>query len=89
MEKNDILINKISVPTTITIEKPHLFKPSMIELPIAIKVSPIDFLDTLDRNITEDVDEIDIIFASDLDDFTFSHSMTQPKPMIEIIKKVY
>ena len=31
-KKNNVLINKISVPSTITFQKPHLFKPSMIEL---------------------------------------------------------
>ena len=38
-KKKDLLINKISIPSTITIEKPHLFKPCMIELPIVIRVS--------------------------------------------------
>ena len=81
-KKNDILIKKISVPSKITLEKPHLFKPSMIELPIVIRMSPLDFLDTFDRNIYNEVDEIKIIFISDLDDITFSHYMTQPKPML-------
>ena len=81
-KKNNILINKISVPSISTLEKPHLFKPSMSELPIVIRVSPFDFLDTFDGNINNEVDEIDIIFISDLDDTTFSHYMTQPKLMI-------
>ena len=85
-----MLINKISVPSTITQEKPHLFKPSMIELPIVIRVSPIDFQDTFDKNITEEVDEIDILFTSDLDDITFSLHMDQPKSMIQRkLKKIY
>ena len=47
-EKHDALINMISVPSTITLEKPHLFKSGMIELPIVIILSP---LDTFGRNI--------------------------------------
>ena len=81
--KNDVLINKISVPSTITLEKPHLFKPCMIELPVVIEESPLDFLDTFDRNIDNEVDGINVIFISDLDDFTFSHYMTQSKSMIQ------
>ena len=77
-----MLINKISVPSIITLEKPHLFKPSMIELPIVIRVSCLDFLDTFDRNINNEVDELNIIFISDLDDMKFSHYMDQPKSML-------
>ena len=54
----------------------------MIELPIVLRASPIDFLDTIDKNIIEEIDEIDIIFTSDLHDITFSLYMTQPKSMI-------
>ena len=55
----------------------------MIELPIELRVSPLDFLVTFDRNINNGVDEINIIFISDFDDITFSHYMTQPKSMIQ------
>ena len=79
-KKNEVFINKISDPSTITLEKRHLFQPSMIELPIVIRVSPLDFLDTLDRKINNEVDEINIIFISDL--MTFSHYMAQPKSML-------
>ena len=78
-KKNEVLKNKISVPSTITPEKPHLFQPSMIELPIVIRLSPIDFLNTFDKNINNEVDEINIILISDLEDMTFSHYMAQPK----------
>ena len=81
-KKSDVLINKISVPSTITLEKPHLFKLSMIEVPIVIRVSPLDFLDTFDRNIKNEVDEIVIIFISDLKDVTFTRYMTQPRSML-------
>ena len=74
-------INKISVPSTITLEKPHLFKPRINELPRVIRVSPLAFLDTFDRNINNEVDEINIIFISNLEDMTFFPSMAQPKSM--------
>ena len=74
-KKNDVIINEISVPITITLEKPHLFTPSMIELPIVTRVSLLDFLYTFHKNITEELDEIDIIFTSDLKDMTFLHYM--------------
>ena len=81
-KKNEKIINKISVPSTITLEKPHLFEPSMVALPIDISVSPVDFLDTFDRNIKDEVDEIVIIIISDLRDKTFSHHMAQPRSML-------
>ena len=77
-----MLIKKISVPSTITLERPHLFKSSRIELPIVLRVSALEFLDTVDKNITEEVDKIDIIFIFDLNDITFSRYMTQPKSML-------
>ena len=52
--KNDVLKNKISVPSLITIQKPLLFKPTMTELPIVERVPPFDFLDTFDRNCIND-----------------------------------
>ena len=79
---NEVLINEISVPSKVTLEKPHLFKPSMVELPIVISVSPLIFLDTFDRNINNEVDEINIIFITDLKDMTISHYMAQPKSML-------
>ena len=78
-----MLINKISVPSTITLEKPHLFKTCMIELPIVIGVARLDFLDTLDKNINDEVDEIHIIFISNLKYITFFHYMDRPKSMIQ------
>ena len=71
VEKNDKLINKISIPSTITLEKPHLFQSSMIELPIVVRVSPLDFLSTIDGTINNEVDEKNIIFVFGLKDFTF------------------
>ena len=65
------------------LEKPHLFKPCMIEIPIVTKLSTLDFLDTVDKKITEEVDETAIIFISDLDDIIISHYMTQPKSRLQ------
>ena len=81
-KKNDVLINKISVPSTITLEKPHLFKPCMVELPIVIRVSPFDFLDTFDRNMNNGNDEINILIIFDLKIITLSHYMNQPRSML-------
>ena len=53
----------------------------MIELPIVIRTSPLDFLDTFDGNINNEVDEINLIFISDLKKMPFSHYMAQPKTM--------
>ena len=54
----------------------------MIELPIVKGVPPIDFLDTFDRNINNEVVEINMIFISDLKKLTFSHYMAQLKSML-------
>ena len=82
MWKKIMFLNRISVPSTNTLENPHLFKSSMIELPINVKVSPLDFLDPFDRNINHEVDEINIIFISDLKDIKLSQFMDQPKSML-------
>ena len=54
----------------------------MIELPAVIRMSPLDFLDTFDMNINNEVDEIKKIIISDLKDIKFSHYMAQPKSML-------
>ena len=77
-KKVDVIINKISVPSTITLEKPYLFQPSMIELPIVVRVSRFDFPDTFGRHINKNVDEINIILTINLNDMTFSLYMAQP-----------
>ena len=75
-----MLISKISVPSTITVQKAYLFKPSMIELPIEVIVTPHDLLGAFDKIcINVEVNEINIIFISDFEDMTFSHYMVQPK----------
>ena len=80
--KIDVLINKISVSSTNTQEKPHLFKSSIIELPIVVRISPLNFLNTFDRNINNEVDQINKIFISNLEDITLFNYMHQPKSLL-------
>ena len=54
----------------------------MIESPIVIRVSPLDSLDTIDRNIKDENDGIVVTFISDLKDMTFSHYIAQIKSML-------
>ena len=82
-KKNDMLINKISIPSAITLEKQHLFSSSTFELPIVLKVPANDSLDQFDKEcILDEVDEINIIFVSDLEDVSFNQYMIQPKTML-------
>ena len=81
--KNEMGVNKLSVSSTITVQKPYLFGPSMFELPLVVRVSPLDFPDTFDRScIKDELDERNIIFTSDLKDVTFSQYMAQPNSML-------
>ena len=83
VEEIDVLINKTSLQSTITLQKPYLFRPSIIELPIVERVQPLDFLDIFDRNcINDEVDEINIIFISVLKDISFLHCMIHPRSML-------
>ena len=82
-KKYDVLVIKISVPNAITLQKSHLIEPSLIELPIEVRVPSPDFSDTFDIICTNnEVDEIVTIFISDLKDLTFSHYMDQPKSVL-------
>ena len=61
MEKNDIIINKNSIPNIIKLRKPHLFEPNMIGLPIMLKIPAYDFPDQFNKEcINEKVDEINM-----------------------------
>ena len=81
--KDEILINKISFPSTIKNRNPHLFEPNMIELPIKSKILAYDFLDQFNKEyVIGDVENNNIIFISDLNDITFFHYMDQPKSML-------
>ena len=83
-KRNDMIINKISIPRTITLQKTHMFKPHMFEIPIYVKVSEREFLDIVDRNCAYNIisDEVDIIFISKLKEMTLQHYMKQPRSML-------
>ena len=83
-KRNDMIINKISIPRTITSQRTHMFKPDMLEIPIYKKVSEREFLDIVDRNCVYNIrsDEIDIIFISKLKQMTLQHYMKQPRSML-------
>ena len=82
-KKNDMIINKISVPHTITLRRTDMFKPVMFEIPIYVEVSKREFQDIVDGNCIYNIisDEIDIIFISKLKEMTLQHSMKQPRSM--------
>ena len=83
-KKNDMIINKISIPRKITLQRTHMFKPPMFEIPIYVKVSEREFLDIVDRNCAYNIisDEIDIIFISKLKEMTLHHYMKQPRSIL-------
>ena len=82
-KKNDSIINKISVPSIIKLRKLHLFEPGVTELPNILKIPAFDFPDQFNEECVNDmVDEINILFISDLNDITFFHYMEQPKSML-------
>ena len=83
-KKNSKIINKISIPRTITLRRTHMFKPDMFEIPLYVKVSEQEFLDIFDRNCAYNIisDEIDIIFISKLKEMTLQHYMKQPRSML-------
>ena len=83
-KKNDTIINKISIPRTITLQRTHVFKPDMFEIPIYVKVSEREFQDIVDRNCAYNItsDEIDIIFISKPKEMTLQHYMKQARSML-------
>ena len=83
-KKNDMIINKISVPHTITLRRTDMFKPVMFEIPIYVDVSKREFQDVVDRNCIHNTisDEIDIIFISNLKETTLQHYMKQPRSIL-------
>ena len=82
-KKNDMIINKTSIPRTITLQRTHMFKPNMFEIPVYVKVTEREFLDIVDRNCVYNTisDEVDIIFKSKLREMTLQHYMKQPISM--------
>ena len=82
-KESGLLINKISIPSEIKIRKSRLFEPSIIEVPIMLKISAYEYLDQFNKEcVNGEVDEIDIVFISDFDDITFFYYMDQPKSML-------
>ena len=83
-KKNDMIINEISIPRTITLQRTHMFKPDMFEIPIYEKKSKRDFLDIVDKNCVYDIksDEIDIVFISKFKEMTLQNYMNQPRSML-------
>ena len=79
-----MIINKISVPRTITLRRTDMFKPDIFEIPIYVKVSEREFLDIVDRNCAYNIisDEMDTIFISKLKEITLEHYMKQPRSML-------
>ena len=88
-----MIINKISVPQTNTLQRTDMFKPIMFEIPIYVRLSECKFLDIIDRNCVYNIisDEIDIIFISKLREMTLKHYMKQPRSMLcrKLEKKIY
>ena len=71
---NGLVVNKILVPSTCS------YKQKWNGLPLKVRGSSCDFLDTFDKNCkNDDDDEIVIIFISCFKDMTFLHFMLQPK----------
>ena len=80
-KKNDVIINKISIPCIITVQKTHQFKPLWSEIPIYVEVISNKFLDIVNRNCVFTIisHEINIIFKFNSKDITLSHYMEQPR----------
>ena len=79
-----MIINKISVPRTITLRRTDMFKPVMFETPIYVEVSKREFQDLVDRNCAYNIksDQIDIIFVSKFKEMTLQDYMKQPRSML-------
>ena len=79
-----MIIFKISIPRTITVQRTHMFKPDIFEIPICVNVSEHEFVDIVDRNCSYNIisDEIDIIFISKLKEMTLQHYMKQSRSML-------
>ena len=83
-KKNDAIINKISVPCTITYLQTHMFKPIVEEMPFYVKVSLNKLQNMIARGCRCNImtDEINITFRSKLNDITISHYVEQPRSML-------
>ena len=83
-KKNDMIINKISIPRTITLQRTHMFKPVMFEIPLYVRVSERELLDIVDRNCVYNTisDEIDIIFISKFKEMRLQQYIKQRRSML-------
>ena len=83
-KKNDMILNNISISRSITLQRTHMFKPDMFEIPIYVKLSEREFLDIVDGNYVYNIisNEIDILFISKLKEMTLQHYMKQPRSML-------
>ena len=83
-KKNDAIINKISVPCTITYIQTHMFKSIMEEIPFYVKVSLNEFQNMIDRGCVYNIitDEINVIFISKDKDITIPDYVEQPRSML-------
>ena len=79
-----MIINKISVPRTITLQRTDMFKPDVFEIPIYVEVSKRKFQDIVDRNCAYNIisDEIDRIFISKFKELTLQNYMKQPRSIL-------
>ena len=76
-----MIINKISIPRMMTLQRTHMFRLDMFEIPIYVKVSEREFLNIVDRNCVYNIisDEIDIIYIFKLKEMTLQHYMKPPR----------
>ena len=82
-KKNGFVIDKFSVLSTFSVESAIPNNPSMIELPIVLRVPAYYILDQFDKGcVLDEVNQIDIVIVSDLNDNSFTHYMIQPKSML-------
>ena len=79
-----MIINNISVPRTITLQRTDTFKPNMFEIPIYVEVSKREVQDIVDRNCAYNLisDEMDIIFISKFKEMTLQNYMKQPRSVL-------
>ena len=83
-KRDDVMINKISVPQTNTLQRTDMFKPIMFEIPIYVRLSERKILDIIDKNCVYNIisDEIDIIFISEFKEMTLQSFIKQPRSML-------
>ena len=79
-----MILNKISIPRRITLQRTHTFKLDMFEIPIYVEVSKREFQDIVDTNCIYNIisDEIDIIFRSKFKEITLQNYIKQPRSML-------